>query len=76
VRRRRARGPVGASLARGPVGAVSASLARRRAGREPRVVVRTAAGELRTLAADDPGARRLLAAAEGLILAAQRPSGP
>jgi hypothetical protein len=79
VRRRRARGPVGAvsaSLARGPVGAVSASLARRRAGREPRVVVRTAAGELRTLAAGDPAARRLLAAAEGLILAAQRPSGP
>jgi len=61
--------------ARGPVRAVSASLARRRAGREPRVVVRTEGGELRTLAADDPAARRLLDAAEALISAAQRPSG-
>ncbi len=59
---------------RGPVGAMSASLARRRAGREPRVVVRTERGELRTLAPDDPAARRLLDAAEGLISAAQRPS--
>jgi hypothetical protein len=64
-----------ARRARGPVGAVSASLARRRAGREPRVVVRTHHGELRTLAAEDPVARRLLEAAEGLISAAQRPSG-
>jgi len=54
---------------------VSASLARRRAGREPRVVVRTQRGELRTLAPEDPTARRLLEAAEGLIFAAQRPSG-
>ena len=61
--------------ARGPVGAVSASLARRRAGREPRVVIRTADGPLRTLAPQDPAARRLLEAAEGLISAAQRPSG-
>ena len=60
--------------ARGPVGAMSASLARRRAGREPRVVVRTERGELRTLAPDDPAAKRLLEAAEGLISAAQRPS--
>jgi len=60
---------------RGPVGAVSASLARRRAGRDPRVVIRTADGPLRTLATDDPAARRLLEAAEGLISAAQRPSG-
>ena len=59
---------------RGPVGAMSASLARRRAGREPRVVVRTERGELRTLAPDDPAARRPLDAAEGLISAAQRPS--
>ena len=59
---------------RGPVGAVSASLARRRAGREPRVVVRTAQGPLRTLAPDDPAARRLLDAAESLISAAERPS--
>ena len=57
-----------------PVGAMSASLARRRAGREPRVVVRTEHGELRTLAAEDPAARRLLEAAEGLISAVQRPS--
>ena len=61
--------------ARGPVGAVTAQLARRRAGREPRVVLRTEGGELRTLAPDDPAARRLLDAAEGLISAAQRPSG-
>jgi hypothetical protein len=53
---------------------VSASLARRRAGREPRVVVRTAQGDLRTLAPEDPAARRLLDAAETLISAAQRPS--
>jgi hypothetical protein len=56
------------------VGAVSASLARRRAGREPRVVVRTEHGELRTLAPDDPAAQRLLEAAEVLISAVQRPS--
>ena len=59
---------------RGPVGAMSASLARRRASREPRVVVRTERGELRTLAPEDPAAKRLLDAAEGLISAAQRPS--
>ncbi len=58
---------------RGTVGAMSASLARRRAGREPRVVVRTEQGELRMLAPEDPAARRLLDAAEGLISAAQRP---
>jgi hypothetical protein len=56
------------------VGAVSASLARRRAGREPRVVVRTQQGELRTLAAEDPMAQSLLDAAERLISAVQRPS--
>jgi hypothetical protein len=59
---------------RGPVGAVSASLARRRALREPRVVVRTAGGELRTLAPEDPAAKRLHEAAEALISAAQRGS--
>jgi hypothetical protein len=59
---------------RGTVGAVSASLARRRAGREPRVVVRTEQGDLRTLPPEDPAAQRLLEAAEGLISAAQRPS--
>jgi hypothetical protein len=53
---------------------VTASLARRRADREPRVVVRTERGELHTLAPEDPAARRLLDAAEGLISAVQRPS--
>jgi hypothetical protein len=43
--------------------------------REPRVVVRTARGDLRTLAPDDPAAERLQAAAEALISAAQRGSG-
>jgi hypothetical protein len=59
---------------RGPVGAVSASLARRRAMREPRVVVRPERGELRTLAPDDPLALRLQNAADRLISAAQRDS--
>jgi hypothetical protein len=59
---------------RGPVGAVSASLARRRALREPRVVVRQPNGELRTLAPDDPLAERLQNAADRLISAAQRAS--
>ena len=59
---------------RGPVGAVSASLARRRAMREPRVVVRPEHGELRTLASDDPLAERLQNAADRLISAAQRDS--
>jgi hypothetical protein len=60
---------------RGPVGAVSASIKRRRALREPRVVVRTSHGELRTLDLDDPAAQRLQDAAEALISAAQRESG-
>ena len=55
------------------VGAVRAPLARRRAGREPRVVVRTPQGELRTLPSDDPQAQRLVEAAEGLLSAVQRP---
>ena len=59
---------------RGPVGAVSASLARRRAMREPRVVVRLEHGELLTLAPDDPLAERLQNAADRLISAAQRGS--
>jgi hypothetical protein len=61
--------------ARGRVGAVSASLARRRALREPRVVIRDAHGDLRTLAPDDPAAKRLQDAAEALISAVQRGSG-
>jgi hypothetical protein len=56
------------------VGAVSASLARRRALREPRVVVRTEHGERHTLAAEDPAAQRLQNAADRLISAAQRAS--
>jgi hypothetical protein len=59
---------------RGPVGAVSASLARRRAMREPRVRVRAGHGELRTLAPGDPLAERLQNAADRLISAAQRGS--
>ena len=59
---------------RGPVGAVSASLARRRALREPRVVVRAEHGELHTLAPDDRLAERLQNAADRLISAAQRGS--
>jgi hypothetical protein len=59
---------------RGPFGAVSASLARRRALREPRVVVRSEHGELRTLAPDDPLAERLQNVADRLISAAQRGS--
>ena len=58
----------------GPVGAVSASLARRRAMREPRVVVRSERGELRTLAPDDPLAERLQNASDRLVSAAQRDS--
>ena len=61
--------------ARGSVGAVSASLARRRALREPRVVVRNERGELRALAHDDPAAKRLQEAADALISASQRASG-
>ena len=60
---------------RGPVGAVSASLQRRRALKEPRVVVRNSRGDLRTLEPEDPAAKRLQEAAEALISAAQRGSG-
>ena len=59
---------------RGPVGAVAASLARRRAGREPRVIVRDADGRVSVLAPDEPAARRLLDAAQALVSAAQRRS--
>jgi hypothetical protein len=59
------------SRPRTPVGAVSASIKRRRALREPRVVVRDSRGELRTLARDDAAAQRLQDAAEALISAAQ-----
>jgi hypothetical protein len=59
---------------RGAVGAVAAGLARRKAARDPRVVVTDRGGHPRTLAADDPGAAPLLEAAERLIFAVQRRS--
>jgi hypothetical protein len=60
---------------RGAVGAVAAGLARRKAAREPRVVVTDPGGHPRTLTADDPVAQALLEAAERLISAPQRRSG-
>ena len=59
---------------RGAVGAVTASLARRRASRATRIVVRDRAGGQRVLEPGDPAAERLEAAAERLISAAQRGS--
>jgi hypothetical protein len=60
---------------RGPFGVVANALARRRAATgKPRVVVRNGAGRIATLAADDPAARRLIAAAERLVSAVQRGS--
>jgi hypothetical protein len=60
---------------RGAVGAVAASLARRKAAREPRVVLTEHGGHPRTLDPGDPAAAPLLDAAERLISAAQRRSG-
>jgi hypothetical protein len=59
----------------GPVRTVAASLARRRDARAPRVLVSSGSGQSRSLAPDDPLAEELLAAAEALVLAAQRGSG-
>jgi hypothetical protein len=56
------------------VGAVAASFARRKAAREPRVVLTDKGGQPRTLDADDPAAEPLLDAAERLISAAHRGS--
>jgi len=56
---------------RGAVGGVAATLARRKAAREPRVVVRDRGGNVRVLAPDDPLAATLHTAAERLIFAAQ-----
>jgi hypothetical protein len=61
---------------RGAVGAVAASLARRKAAREPRVVLTDPGGHPRTLEPSDPSAAPLLEAAERLISAAQRQSEP
>jgi hypothetical protein len=55
----------------GAVGAVAATLARRKAAREPRVVLTDAGGKPRTLARSDPAAGPLLDAAERLISAVQ-----
>ncbi len=60
---------------RGAVGAVAAGLARRKAAREPRVVVTDRGGHARTLDRDDPVAQAVLEAAERLISASQRRSG-
>ena len=59
---------------RGAVGAMAASLARRKAAREPRVVLTHPGGHPRTLDPDDSVAGRLLDAAERLISASQRRS--
>jgi hypothetical protein len=59
---------------RGAVGNVAASIARRRAAREPRVVLADRAGQLHTLDPSDPVAERLQEAAERLVSAAQRRS--
>ena len=57
---------------RGVSGAVAATLARRREARAPKVVVRDEGGRPRSLdVAEDPVAKALLEAAEGLISAAQ-----
>jgi hypothetical protein len=61
---------------RGAVGAVGAALARRKAAREPRVVLTDPGGHPRTLDPSDPSTTPLLEAAERLISAAQRQSGP
>jgi hypothetical protein len=59
---------------RGAVGAVAAGLARRKAAREPRVVLTDPGGHPRTLEPGDPAAAALLEAAERLISASQRRS--
>jgi hypothetical protein len=52
------------------VGAVTAGWTRRRASREPRVVVRVTAGQAQVLPAGDPRAQALQAAAERVLEAA------
>lgn len=58
----------------GAVGAMAASLARRKAARQPRVVLTDRGGQRRTLSSSDPATDPLLDAAERLISAAQRGS--
>jgi hypothetical protein len=64
----------GARRPRGAMGGVAATLARRKAAREPRVVVRDRGGRARVLDPSDPVAGTLLDAAGRLIFAAQRRS--
>ena len=54
---------------RGAVGNVAATLARRKAAREPRVIVRDRDGHPRALAPEDSVAAALLEAAERLLCA-------
>ena len=54
------------------VGAVTAGWSRRKAAREPRVIVREASGQPHALSPSDPRAEALLEAADRLILATQR----
>jgi hypothetical protein len=58
----------------GAVGAMAATLARRKAARQPRVVLTDRGGQRRTLDSSDPATTPLLEAAERLISAAQRGS--
>jgi hypothetical protein len=60
-----------ATRPRGAVRAMAATLARRKAARQPRVVLTDARGQSRTLHSSDPAAGPLLDAAERLISAAQ-----
>jgi hypothetical protein len=53
------------------VGAVTAGWTRRRAAREPRVVIREAGGQPHALSPDDPRGEAVLAAAERLLAAAR-----
>jgi hypothetical protein len=54
------------------VAAVTAGWSRRKAAREPRVVVREDGGQPHALRPDDPRAEALLKAAERLISASER----
>lgn len=65
----------GAPRPRGAVGAMAATLARRKQARAPRVVVRDRTGHPRSLAPADPTALALQAAAERLVSAVQSGSG-
>jgi hypothetical protein len=55
------------------VGAVAAGWTRRRAAREPRVVIRETGGQPHALSPDDPRGAALIDAAERLLAAAHTP---